>query len=149
MSKPDIKLHDYQQAAIDWIKGNVPATVTIETKDLTGAALDWAVAKAEGELPMHIRASEPHLWNEDHSYGYSPSTDWSQAGPIIEREVISLIGPSNHWPDWRALYDNGIGASAAREVSGETPLIAAMRCYVASKLGASVEVPVELVEVAA
>lgn len=123
---------------------------TIETKDLTGAALDWAVAQAShGMRTQQIKAGGPvHIVRMSGACDplpYSPSTDWSQAGPIIEREGISLVAPSNHWPDWRALYDHGLGGSAAREVSGPTPLVAAMRCYVASKLGASVDVPAELI----
>ena len=49
----------------------------IRTSELTGAALDWAVAKAIGEYkPMAV----PHY-----------STDWALGGPIIEREKISLL----------------------------------------------------------
>ena len=68
-----------------------------------------------------------------------PSTDWAQGGPIIEREVI-CIGSGMDASTWYA--NKGCGQ---HHRFGPTPLIAAMRCYVASKLGAEVEVPDELV----
>ena len=40
--------------------------------------------------------------------------------------------------------DLQFGGVAYCEQSGDTPLIAAMRCYVASKLGDTVELPEEL-----
>jgi len=100
----------------------------IKTSELTGAALDWAVAKCEGQ---------PDEWMADHKRGYinSPSTDWSQGGPIIEREYIWLeINEGQCYA-----HKNGL-----EFYEGETPLIAAMRCYVASKLGDEVEVSEEL-----
>ena len=93
---------------------------------LEGAALDWAVAKAIGEYkPVAV---PPY------------STDWAQGGPIIEREVI-CIGSGMDAPTWYA--NKGLGKY---HQFGTTPLIAAMRCYVASKLGDEVEVPDELGE---
>lgn len=103
----------------------------IKTSELSGAALDWAVAKCEG---MKTWPKYPaFMWD-----GYAPSTDWSQAGPIIERECICL----DYWNEddpWKA------DMSGDNEQFGDTPLTAAMRCYVASKLGDTVDVPDELV----
>jgi hypothetical protein len=72
------------------------------------------------------------------------STDWSQGGPIIEREGIATKKWLGAWqaeveflPDDDTHYRYG-------KSYGPTPLIAAMRCYVASKLGDEVEVPEEL-----
>ena len=66
----------------------------------------------------------------------SPSTDWAQGGPIIEREVISIVGFDPDPKNWNA-HQEGLYF-----VEGcPTPLIAAMRCFVASKLGDEVEVP--------
>ena len=117
----------------------------MKTSELIGAALDWAVAKIEN----------PQWWDEGYMDGdpmaalemddestYSPSTDWSQGGPIIEREFITIDqkGPSMcaciDAPEGHELND--IWAN------GPTPLIAAMRCYVASKLGDEVEIPSEV-----
>jgi len=104
----------------------------IKTSELTGVALDWAVAKCIGQ---------PDEWMADHRRGYinSASTDWAQGGPIIERENISAISHNkpNHWVARTTSYP-------PTYFRGPTPLIAAMRCYVASKLGDEVEVPDEL-----
>ena len=94
-----------------------------KTSELTGAALDWAVAKCEGT---------DELWWE-----YSPSQKWEQGGPIIERNLITIFRRDDEWYAYSSL-------SSTMDFHGATPLIAAMRCYVASKLGDEVEVPDEL-----
>ena len=96
----------------------------MKTSELKDLALDWAVAKCE-----------PTQCNPDH---YSPSTDWSQGGPIIEREKIALA-PDIHHTRWSATL-----RGEAYIYWAQTPLIAACRCYVASKLGDEVEIPEEL-----
>jgi len=108
----------------------------IKTSDLTGTALDWAVGYIMGEK---LRILDRQIvWPED----YSPSTDWAQGGPIIEREVITLIHP--RWDGWTAhKYDDRI-EDESYTLDGPTPLIAAMRCYVASQMGDEVEIPEEL-----
>ena len=105
----------------------------IKTSELTGAALDWAVAKCEGEEVRLIKGQLETLWTDN---GYKPSTNWAQGGPIIEREELSRLSCYNH-NEWGCL--NG-------EVfcEGPTPLIAAMRCYVASKLGDYIDIPEQL-----
>lgn len=84
------------------------------------------------------------------------STDWAQGGPIIEREslwiresavaspaIADQVTPDEKWFAYASRrYERGdLGC-----YYGETYLIAAMRCYVASKLGGEVEVPEELCE---
>ena len=96
----------------------------MKTSELTGAALDWAVAKCERDSDANWRAHAGHRF----------STDWAQGGPIIEREGLTLT----HQDIWVAQTDDDLFAY------GPTPLIAAMRCYVTSKLGDEVEVPNEL-----
>jgi Protein of unknown function (DUF2591) len=108
----------------------------MKTSELTGAALDWAVAKCEGN---EIKIRKGHLWIPTESY----STDWAQGGPIIEREEIDLdcdefYSDNRKWMASMVMHGNGFSAT------GLTPLIAAMRCYVASKLGDEVDVPNEL-----
>ena len=98
----------------------------LKTSELQGAVLDWAVAKCEvGDAINEI--DDPHFY----------STDWALAGPIIEREGITV----RRYTD--ALWDASIGR-LDYVADGPTPLIAVMRCYVASKLGDEVEVPDEL-----
>ena len=102
----------------------------IKTSELTGIALDWMVAKIDFiPLEEHLAITK---W-------FRPSTDWSQGGPIIEREGI-MIAQSGY--GWIAALD----ASDDKEVDGDglTPLIAAMRCYVATELGEEVEIPEEI-----
>jgi hypothetical protein len=111
----------------------------MKTSELTGAQLDWAVAKCEGLDPF-IRGGNIYSgamrWT-------SPSTDWAQGGPIIEREGIStayglITKGSGLWSATNDVWgDNWM-------ISGPTPLIAAMRCFVASKLGDGVDIPKEL-----
>jgi hypothetical protein len=104
----------------------------MRTNELSGAALDWAVAKCE---------KPEWLGNQAEVYvlkaGFHPSTNWAQGGPIIEREGISVC-PDEIAP-WCAFFDNGTAEYVF--YTGTTPLIAAMRCYVASKLGDEVELP--------
>jgi hypothetical protein len=98
----------------------------MKTNALTGAALDWAVAKCEGTLHDDGSVSDY----------FQPSTDWEQGGAIIECERIELRDAGGD--GWAA--DDNLRATQY----GATPLIAAMRCYVASKLGDEIEVPEEL-----
>ena len=140
----------------------------MKTSELIGPALDWAVAKCEGlkecmvfgrgtvkdtgfAVPNKRGGYEPVLLKCVHDKwfkqcdGYpwgsgqviwQPSTDWSQGGLIIEKEKIAIDWDYDCWnastANWPAYY------------SASTPLIAAMRCYVASKLGYTVEIPEEL-----
>jgi hypothetical protein len=103
----------------------------MKTAELTGVALDWAVAEADGVKVLIIE--QQIVWPED----YEPSTKWAIGGPIIEREGIELLCESLGFR-WVAMPQKG------PEWQGPTPLIAAMRCYVASKLGEEVDVPKEL-----
>ena len=92
--------------------------------ELTGEALDFAVAQCEGH------DVEDPTWWADFGDESRYSTDWAQGGPIIEREMIELI------PQTPALWDAMYRGQHIPN-DGPTPLIAAMRCYVASKLGAT------------
>ena len=108
----------------------------IKTSELIRHALNWAVAKCEG----HIRPDGGTYAGKWQGRVYNPSTDWSQGGPIIDRERISVIS-HKPYPEWGAHKDK----RQKRIVQlGSTALIAAMRVYVASKLGDEVEVPDEL-----
>lgn len=116
-----------------------------QVSELEGALLDAAVAKAEGET------QQPPGSGWDAAY----STDWMEGGPIIERERIAIWHCNAE--GWGALhpesvglggfYPGGGGAGTALDVSdgdgiaGPTPLIAAMRAFVASKFGDEVELP--------
>lgn len=139
----------------------------VKTADLIGPALDWAVAKCENfdtrnnfrcqiidaddreysficHAESHEHAEEQaqdaypnsDVQEIEHLGVYSPSANWSQGGPIIEREIIETRHDGNSaWCAWK----EGTGA-----VFGPTPLIAAMRCFVDSKLGGEIDLPEEL-----
>ena len=114
----------------------------IKTSELTGVALDWAVAKAEGYTGVALE-SRTGEW-------YTPSTDWAQGGPIIEREGITLSRNEQKsfvgQQPWVSYFIEHLFTDEYEHEYqyGPTPLIAAMRCYVASKLGDEVDVPEEL-----
>jgi hypothetical protein len=114
----------------------------MKTSELTGAALDWAVAEANG-TPIYRDGKTLSRMDVDGGIYWQPSIDWSQGGPIIERELICLDCQfdKNEWYTWTPAPDQATGESQAY---GPTPLIAAMRCYVASKLGDEIDVPKEL-----
>ena len=116
----------------------------MKTSELTGPALDWAVAKCEGD-EYAPEFAEDHDGNEYPASAYS--TDWAQGGPIIEREGITLKQVADG--TWRADYSKAVlkadkSAYAYLANKGQTPLVAAMRCFVASKLGEEVNIPAEL-----
>jgi hypothetical protein len=102
----------------------------MKTSELTGAALDWAVAQCEG---ISVRNGF-----DDNCPEYS--TNWAQGGPIIQRENIGLWSEGY---DWEAKISVAFGEWLVEW--DESPLVAAMRCYVASKLGDTVEIPPELI----
>ena len=108
----------------------------IKTSELTGAALDWAVAKCEFPEPDYD--DEWRLANtspDGNEWAFQPSTDWAQGGPIIEREEIAIF--LEYPKSWCAT--NGDVRSP-----GDTPLMAAMRCYVRSKLGEEINLTKEM-----
>ena len=104
-------------------------TVKINVNYLVPPALDWVVCVCEKtQMGAYTRYS----------------TEWAHGGPIIEREWLDITP----WPNesredmrWHCQQHDSGGDCAQY---GPTPLIAAMRCYVASKLGKIVEVPREL-----
>jgi len=113
----------------------------MKTSELIGPALDWAVAKCEGFITNQSWELQQRLLDRF----YNPSTDWAQGGPIIEREKIAVTHGrlmDLSFVEWHAT-DLPVGDNAYTW-RGPTPLLAAMRCYVASKLGDEVEIPEEL-----
>ncbi len=120
----------------------------MKTNELTGPALDWAVAKCEGwddgegyestkDDWLMVRDGAGRFLGKDSDLAYS--TDWPQGGPIIEREGMTIALDGCGWEARH--YD---GESEPWVLVGPTPLIAAMRCFVASQLGDEVDVPEEL-----
>ena len=132
----------------------------VQTIDLIGRALDYAVGMANGWITYPTDSIEQGEWyhttpqiaprghehNRIRRDGYRPSKDWVDGGPIIEREGIDVRryeweGPSMKVLSWSAQF---YGTEKPCEQYGPTPLVAAMRCFVLSKLGKEVEIPQEL-----
>lgn len=111
----------------------------IKTSELIDGPLDWAVELAEG---IDVAPGNQRPYSTDPAHGH----------PIIEREGIGFfcnrtaeVGARfnpDAGADWRAFAYNKHGT----HYFGPTSLIAAMRCYVASKLGDEVDVPEELLK---
>lgn len=120
----------------------------IKVNELSGSALDWCVAECEYNNRRHKYGSPVFNAKTKRVYesiglqqigvNFAPSTDWAQGGPIIDRERMAL----QFGPQCTAVHHKRLG----RPYYGPTPLIAAMRCYVSSKLGDVVEVPDELIK---
>jgi hypothetical protein len=114
----------------------------MKVAELEGAQLDAWVARASGMewlLTDWRPGSDLYLRGDEGEYiPYSPSTDWNQGGPIIEREHIDLAF-GNVPETWEALvrpeYEYGTYMRDDGRGTGRTALIAAMRAYVASKFG--------------
>lgn len=131
-----------------------------KVSELEGALLDAAVAKAEGWC--QAQDDKTAWWAPDGSpfgpvasithggirgrYGYHPAHNWEHGGPIIERERIYIgycgdTSDDTTWPrQWFGQYDDEREGGNCHHV-GTTPLIAAMRAYVASKFGEEVDLP--------
>lgn len=105
------------------------------TERLEGPLLDLAVAKATGiDAVIHQvdNAIAPFFECSVLSgcgrlqYQYTPSRCWSQGGPLMEEFRISV---SDYGGIWTAEAAGGVVLEAG------TPLLAAMRALVVSKLG--------------
>lgn len=114
----------------------------INTHELTGAALDWAVAHCagykdwDGECFTNSPDGEPCALFLDN---YRPSEYWSQGGPLIQQALLVVSPHPAH--DWicRAYMDT-------TTYKGSTPLIAAMRCYVVQNVGDEIDIPEEVAQ---
>ena len=112
----------------------------IKASELNGIALDWAVSKC-----VHLINGDDLDIGFIREYAYTPSTNWAQGGPIIEQERFAV------WFEKHDDVDCGLPIWFAQDgyappMQGSTPLIAAMRCYVAGMLGDEIEVPDCLIE---
>ena len=128
--------------------------MSVKVSQLSGPALDWSVGIAEEIPSMHLvdKPGKICVYGEVNgiNFPFQPSTDWSQGGQIIERERINIEGKVGWSPGsnafgpyfkaWQGLHHDDPDVSEY----GPTPLIAALRCYVASKLGTEITVPKEL-----
>ncbi len=124
--------------------------IEVRAANLVGAALDWAVAEVEGietswrygrELvQVHDRGGIKLV--ESIRSIYSPSIDWSQGGPLIDKHQASAHYQA-HLADAQFRYSAG-PAGSGFWCYGPTALVAFCRSLVKAKLGDTVQVPKEL-----
>ena len=132
----------------------------IKTSELVGAALDRAVDLAQGftfslGIPESQTATNESCrkgvwrcapggrWACMSCYDHSqPSRDWGEGGPILTEAKISRT--IDHSGLWIAYY--GYNYADAKEFMQchTSELVAGLRCYVSMRLGATVEIPEEL-----
>lgn len=129
----------------------------MKTSELSGMALCYAVCMIEmphlvwgTTIGKHHASDQIVVPELPEDTCYSPFTSWQMFGPIIERERIKMF--PNVGGTWSAqirhteshpLVSHPVLAGWTNS-SGPTPLITAMRCLVASRLGDEVEIPDEL-----
>lgn len=125
----------------------------IQVSEATGKILAYLVARVKGIDIVPLNYYKDHVGfyindyddYDDYGYGepvyYEPHENWAQGGPIIQKERINLTTGLTIF-DWWAVQDSSAGYKA----NGGTPLVAAMRCYVASHLGNEADVPDGIME---
>lgn len=122
--------------------------IQLRVEELSNVQLDAMVAHVEGWTTRTRSERNGEAWNmvcwlydEANGYGvkrFQPSTDWADGGPIIEREQVSLHPPTET-SDWGAV---GPASLTVTRMSGPTPLVAAMRAFLAARVGETVELPI-------
>jgi hypothetical protein len=120
----------------------------VKVAEIQGALLDYWVARA-GNWPRP-RIDDGLCWIDVPACdgdpagaldaAFSPSSDWEIGGPIIERERLAIQCGWLSDPDCWVTTDLGHGyVEMVSRTKATTPLVAAMRAYVASKFGEEVE----------
>lgn len=127
---------------------------TIPVSEATILQLNWLVAGCEGwkqgkyMMSVDIRKDAQGrvvgimVPNNRQYIWFKPTTDWAQGGPIIKQNHVGLVSPTNNLS---MFWTADIGYESKFTQFDHDPLVAAMRCYVTSKLGDTVEVPEELI----
>lgn len=130
---------------------------TIKVAEATELQLDWLVAKCKSNPVARHNTGAIFLidtpWADKSRVKwlaeYSPTKYWAHGGPIIEQEMIWLgpvkyMAPSVTPLPGREWMAKNLTLAPYAPAYGSTALVAAMRCYITSKLGDTVEVPEEL-----
>lgn len=121
-----------------------------KVENLAGSKLDFWVAQAEGldyagmvnETCLIYRNMEGLTFGPGSNVRpvpikFSPTTDWLDGGPIIEREHIAVVPKLLKGQiGWTASIP--LGSRPIEHVYGDTILQAAMRCFVVSRYGTEV-----------
>lgn len=118
------------------------ALIEVKTADLIGAALDWAVAKAES-VPVFVDHQGWVRKLPDDTSAWRPSWNWSQGGQLLDKHHASAHYQA-HLADAQFRYSAG-PAGSGFWCYGPTALVAFCRSLVKAKLGDTVQVPKELI----
>ena len=107
--------------------------VIVNVSTASNGVLDYLVFKAQphGEGTYWETTEVVPLFN--------PTSNWAQGGPIIEREKFDIGTTDEGW--YAGSHNRLDDPNPLIWCNGKTPLEAAMRCFVISKLGNKVEVP--------
>lgn len=152
----EVKTADLIGPALDW----AVAQVQIKAGEITPDSEEHST----GRPYFTCKFANPSLWGEGrqqkstinkdtgapwvmHGPGgtYSPSTDWSLGGPLIEKHMLSVkphASTNGVITSWAAYMTWPCDTMPGR--CGKTPLIAACRAIVMKEIGAVVSVPKEL-----
>ncbi len=114
----------------------------MHVQNLTGAALAWAVAKAEGVELHPPERGQMVLYTESTCNQYEPCLNGNIFVILMNKHRISVdIG---HDGVWLAFSRQNYADEAEYMCSGASMQQAAMRCLVRMKLGEDVDIPKEL-----
>ncbi|WP_343577994.1 phage protein NinX family protein [Pseudomonas sp.] len=128
-------------------------TMEVKTADLIGPALDWAVAATSG-VPLEFVDGKCFVpWGnaipgcaKNGATHWSPSTNWSQGGPLIDKHRFEFEWVDSDWHGEPLQFFTACGCDMPADATsaGPTHLIAACRAIVRAKLGNTVQIPAEL-----
>jgi hypothetical protein len=123
----------------------------MKTAELDGVLLDYWTARADGLEAKILRTGERlngvRLEN-DTCAALTPGFDawwqpyhvtWFTVGPLIEREKLAVMF-GKFGEQWHGMtMDKGV-SHISHHITGPTPLIAAMRAFIASRFGDTVPI---------
>lgn len=137
----EVKAIDLVSPALDWAVGIVEGA-----KPLEGGRLQWTVGEFDIDHTPGMANNPLNLQNR--GYGYCPSTEWREGGPLLDKYHVVFTEVSEVIV--QASLNKWVFGSWSRSVLqiGPTRLIAACRAIVADKLGKTVMVPADLLEAA-
>ncbi|MES2349100.1 MAG: phage protein NinX family protein [Pseudomonadota bacterium] len=117
----------------------------MKTTDLTGALLEYWVARAEGDKPEDLTIKRNQVFRQHHDPkrhgGFARvldySTNWALTGPLLEKHGMETRIEHYGWEAWAP--DERGAIHIMREATGEKLLIAICRAVVRAAFGDEVE----------
>jgi hypothetical protein len=115
-----------------------------QTAELKGSALNWAVSTALGLV------TDTHEWRRVYLVcdEYDYATSWTRGGAFVEQCIASGMLIESVDPEYKDLPKFKATLNRWESVfRAESVLVAVCRCYVASKLGAEVDIPQAVLDI--